>query len=160
MKPPVILFFCVGDTPSAAEATAAQAIVGATVRFRNADLVPTPERAKDASGKDIISGLGGREAADGVAGTVPELYADYPNAETALATYKTKLEAELAGKFKEDLGSLKKPAGNAAAGATATPHSSHQTHEQRSARPDFAARPPGPVLPLNDPFAPGTKTVT
>lgn len=157
MKPPVILFFCAGDTPTAAEAAAAHSIVGANVRFRNADLVPTPERIKDASGKEIISGLGGRETADGVAGAVPELYADYPNLETAMATYKQKLDDEIAGKFKEDLPGGLKPGGNAAPGGTATPRSSHQTHEQRSAQQSFT---PGPAVPITDPFAPGNKTVT
>lgn len=80
MKLPYILFFIKGPFPSKEDNAAKAAINGAKVVFRNAKAVPTENHAL--------------ETCDGVAGSVPDIYAKtFPKAETAIAAYNETLKA-------------------------------------------------------------------
>lgn len=76
MKQPKILFFIDGPVPTDAERLEAFDLQ-AQVAFRNAQHVTRVD-----------------EECDGVAGAVPEAYADFPDAEEALAAYKAELAAQ------------------------------------------------------------------
>lgn len=75
MKQPKILFFLAGPVPSDAERLAAFDL-GVPVSFRNALHVTRID-----------------EDCDGVAGSIPEAYADYATAEQALKAYKAEVKA-------------------------------------------------------------------
>ena len=80
-----ILYFVAGVAPSAEDFEAAEKL-GANVSFRNANAVPAE---------------GALEICDGVAGEVPERYAEaYPEAKEAIAK-KKKAHAEAAAKLGE-----------------------------------------------------------
>jgi hypothetical protein len=79
MKPAYILFFVDGPAPTA-EDFAQAAAMPAKVVFRNARAVPLEPHSM--------------EICDGVAGCVPDLYAQkFPDAEEAIYTHAAKLQA-------------------------------------------------------------------
>ena len=79
MKPSKILFFINGMAPTVHDRIEAEAL-GAQICYRNAHHVPTDPHAL--------------EECDGVAGEVPQIYADkYPAAEDAIAARLEKLQA-------------------------------------------------------------------
>lgn len=80
-KFPRILFFISGSLPTEEQFVSAESY-GPNVSFRNGLLVPAD---------------GTLEVCDGVAGSVPDRYADaYPSAEEAIKAYKEAREARLA----------------------------------------------------------------
>lgn len=81
LKPPKILFFHHGPMPSAAQY--AEALdYGSNVQYRNADFVYEGDRP---------------EECQGVAGDIPKSYRKIPRAAKALAAYRTRMKASLAG---------------------------------------------------------------
>lgn len=107
MKPVRILFFIAGVVPTAEEQQAAAELNGAQVVFRNASAVPAEKHSL--------------EICDGVAGEVPDLYAEaFPDAAEAIKKRKEELKAlaskvgdSAAPKAKGNQTPLKTPAGNA-----------------------------------------------
>ncbi|OHD25445.1 MAG: hypothetical protein A2Y38_12875 [Spirochaetes bacterium GWB1_59_5] len=114
-KYPRILFFVAASMPTQDDFEAAEQL-GPNVAFRNAAM---------------ISNEGSLEKCEGVAGLVPQRYADaYPTAEDAIADFETERKARLL-----------KPQGDEAAQPKATPAPTPAKPATAPATPKPAAKP-------------------